>query len=145
MGKDQGFDFCCKGRLSSCGLWAKCKKYCVSLMTELWNIWNYKPFLFYLLIPFLICLITQLIYSFPVKVIIHEVLVNCGWNLMLWLLYLVYVLYVMHLSILIVHDLVFSLALWSFYPLVYKLYNQNPKKTFLVLLCFMRLCWLVLL
>ena len=101
-------------------------------MTELWNICNYKPFLVYLLIPFLICLITQLVYSFLVKVIIHEVLVNYGWNLMLWLLYWLYVLYVMHLSPSIVHDLVFALALWSFYPLVYKLYNQNPKKPILL-------------
>ena len=38
----------------------------------------------------------------------------------------------MHLSPSIVHDLVFALALWSFYPLVYKLYNQNPKKPILL-------------
>ena len=31
-----------------------------------------------------------------------------------------------------VHDLVFSLALWIFYPLVYKLHNQNPKKPMLL-------------
>ena len=31
-----------------------------------------------------------------------------------------------------VHDLVFALALWSFYPLVYKLHNQNPKKPILL-------------
>ena len=31
-----------------------------------------------------------------------------------------------------VHDLVFYLALWSFYPLVYKLHNQNPKKPILL-------------
>ena len=44
---------------------------------------------------------------------------------------LVYVLYVMHLSPSNVHDSMFSLALWSFFPLVYKLYNQNPKKMIL--------------
>ena len=59
-------------------------------------------------------------------------LVNCGWNLVMWLLYMVYGLYVMHLSHSIVHDLVFALALWSVYPLVYKLYNQNPKKPILL-------------
>ena len=31
-----------------------------------------------------------------------------------------------------VPDLMFSLALWSFYPLVYKLHNQNPKKPILL-------------
>ena len=55
LGKDQGFDFCCKGRLSGCGLWAKCKNSYVFLMTELWNICNYKPFLDYWLLSFLIC------------------------------------------------------------------------------------------
>ena len=59
-------------------------------------------------------------------------LVNCGWTSVLWLLFMVYVLYVMHLSPLIVHDLVFALALWSLYPLVYKLHNQNPKKPILL-------------
>ena len=38
----------------------------------------------------------------------------------------------MHISPSIVHDLVFVLALWSFYPLVYKLHNQNPKKPILL-------------
>ena len=57
----------------------------------------------------------------------HEMRVNCGWNSVLWLFFLVYVLYVMHLSPCKVHDSVFALTLWSFFPLVYKLYNQNPK------------------
>ena len=52
--KDQGFDFCCKGRLSGYGLWAKCKDSYVFLMTELWNICTICPS-DYGLVSFLIC------------------------------------------------------------------------------------------
>ena len=123
---------------------AKFRKYYVFLITDYDIYANYKPILLYLLVLLMVCVITQLIYSFLVWVIIHEMLVNCGWDSVLWLLYLVYVLYVMHLSPSIMHDLVFYLALWSFYPLVYKMHNQNPKKPFFRFY-FMRLCWLVIL
>ena len=55
-----------------------------------------------------------------------EMIANCGWNSVLCLFYLDYGLYVMHLSFKWSWFSVFF-GLMTFFPLVFKLYNQNPR------------------
>ena len=70
------------------------------------------------------------------KVISHEVLVNCGWNSVLCLCCsgLCFIYYTSQSFIVAWFSV--CLSLMSFYPLVNKLQNQNPKNLFyLVLFC----------
>ena len=80
---------------------------------------------------------------FLFKVIYHGMLVNCGWNSVMCLRFsgLCFIYYTSQSFIVAWFSVCISLMI--FYPLVYKLQNQNPKNMF-IYFYFMRLCWLVL-
>ena len=142
--EDKGFDFCWQGEAIRLCLWAKCKDSYVFLMTELWNICTICPF-DYWLVSFLICV------NYSVGIFISCLMFLCLKCL---------------LTVAETQSFVYSVGLWflcytsqsfecswfsvcfsimNVFPLVFKLFNQNPKKHCFTLLCLLRLCWLVLL
>ena len=123
---------------------AKFRNSYVFLMNDYDIYANYKPILFYLLVSFMIGVVTLLTNSFLVWCYYSwnacELLVKL--NIVLMLL-MVYISYTMHLNPSLLHDLVLVLAWWDFTLL---LTNCKTKtlKTYFTLFYFMRLCWLIL-
>ena len=126
-----GSNFCTRGGFQATVYGAKFRNSYLFLMTDYDIYGNYKPILFYLLVSFLIGVVTQLTNSF---------LVWCyySWNACeLWvklsivlMLFLVYISYIMHLIPSLLHDLVFVLAWWDFTLLLTNCKTKTLKTYF---------------
>ena len=123
-------NFCTRGGFQATVYRAKFKNSYVFLMTNYDIYANYKPILFYLLVSFMIGVVTQLTNSF--------LLWYYSWNSCeLWvklsivlMLFMVYISYIMHLSPSLLHDLVFVLAWWYFTLLLSNCKTKTLKTYF---------------
>ena len=127
---NMGSIFCTRGGFQATVYRAKFRYSYVFFMTNYDIYASYKPVLLYLLVLFLVCVITQLTDSFLVWG-------YYSWNACeLWMkfsivliLFLVYVSYIMHLSPSLLHDLVFVLA-WWYFPLLLTNCKTKTLKTY---------------
>ena len=128
---NMGSIFCTRGGFQATVYEGKFKNSYVFLMTDYDIYANYKPILFYLLVSFLIGVVTMLTNSFLVWD-------YYSWNACeLWvklsivlMLFLVYISYIMHLSASLLHDLVFFLAWWDFTLLLTNCKTKTLKNYF---------------
>ena len=144
MVQEMGLIFCWQGEAIMLCLWAKCKDSYVFLMTELWNICTICP-LDYWLVSFLICV------NYSVGIFISCLMFLCL-KCLLTVGETQYCVYSIGLWFICYTSQSFKCSwfsvffgLMNVFPLVFKLFNQNPKKPYFTLLCLLRLCWLVLL
>ena len=127
----EGWKFCTRGGFQATVYGAKFRNSYVFLITDYDIYARYKPILLYLLVLFLVCVITQLTDSFLVWG-------YYSWNACeLWMkfsivlmLFLVYVSYIIHLSYSLLHDLVFVLAWWDFPLLITNCKTKTLKTCF---------------
>ena len=126
-----GSNFCTRGGFQAIVYRAKFRNSYVFLITDYDIYASYKPILLYLLVLFLVCVITQLTDSFLVWG-------YYSWNACeLWMklsivliLFMVYISYIMHISPSLLHDLVFVLAWWDFSLLITNCKDKNLKTCF---------------
>ena len=133
-----GFNFCWQEEAIRLCLWAKCKDSYVFLMTELWNICTICPF-DYWLVSFLICV------NYSVGIFISCLMFLCL-KCLLTMDETQYCVYAVGLWFICYTSQSFKCSwfsvcfgLMNVFPLVFKLFNQNPRKTLFYLIVFIEI------
>ena len=132
---NKGSNFCTMGGFQATVYRAKFRNSYVVLITDYDIYASYKPILLYLLVLFMVCVITHLKDSFLVWG-------YYSWNACeMWMkfsivliLFLDYVSYIIHLSPSLLHDLVLFLAWWDFTLLLTNCKTKTLKNLFYLVL-----------